>query len=267
MSATLQLDTIQNGGVNIQFEQGVASTATRQGIVTGLTTTTQNGQIAEVVALLAANSCSYGTAFPGNSNLVVKNVSIRTLDGSNNKKAAVTIEYVRVGDDDGSFVFHGSSAVSQETTNSDANGNPIVLSYTYPSGYWNSQLAGTTSSQRPQIPVMLPENTLYATGILQTTDPVGIQRKWSGYTNSDTWFGEKPNHWIVTQVNWEPFDLSASPPKYKFTFEFQCRRRGFVQTAYFEDETGHTPSNVVYGTGYKRIVVQGYRAFSELFPE
>ena len=104
-----------------------------------------------------------------------------------------------------------------------------------------------------------------STGIVQTSDPVALVRKWSGYTNENTWNGEKPNCWIVSQVNWEPFDLSQTPAKYKFTFEFQCRRKGFVQTVYFEDETGHTPAGVVYGTGYKRVVVQGTRAFPDPF--
>ena len=259
--ATVHSDWL--GGTNgITEESGVVTSATRTMLVTGLSSTDT------AIYNEAPTYCGVdiGDAYPGNSNLVCKTRDVSIFGSSDNRKARVVLGYASLAEDETQFIFHCTSSVSQETTNSDAKGNAISLSYTYPSDYWNTELAGTVGTQLAQMEVLLPERNLHATGVIQCADPDAVVKSWIGFVNSTPWKGEQANKWICIACNYDHFSLSASPPKYKFTFEFQCKRRGFTQLVYFRRaDDGEIPADVVYGAGYKRVIVQGYRDYTELF--
>jgi hypothetical protein len=254
--ATVYTDLVEVG-VNVTQVQGVNQSATRRLLVAGLSGSAVDTQLSEV---LGALTISYGTAFPGDPNLIAQRFDIKTAGPANNRKVYVDIEYVRYGDDDGTFVFHGGASVTEEQTNSDAHGNALTVQYTDPT-------TSVTDTQIQFAKVLIPEITLHTTGIKATADPVAVQKAWVGYVNSDSWRGYQPYHWMCTQCLWEPFDLNASPPKYKFTFDFQARRKSWEEFIYYHDTNGQLPSDAIPGIGTRYVLVQGTKAFGTEFPD
>jgi hypothetical protein len=238
------------GGLSASEEQGTFTTATRSFLVSGLTDS-DTGILDS--ALAASGIPDYGDSYPGNANLIVTKRDAKVLDESNNRKVRVDVTYQYLAADDGQFVFSGSTSITEETTNSDANGNAVTLTY-------------GDDTQLAEMSVTVAEITVSATGILAVVSPVQMQIDWIGYTNADAWNGLPPNHWLCTRCDWVPHDLAATPARYKFTFEFQAKRRGYVQNVYYRDSSGNIPPDLVYGVGRKRVVVQGYRSFGERFP-
>ena len=236
-------------------DQDTVTDVTVEYLVTGLSNTTTS-ILAD--ALAATNIPAYGDSFQSNANVICKSLDVEIEDPETRTTAKVTAHYTTVGLEDGNYVFRFSGALNEDVTNTDASGNLVTLSYT--------DASGVTTTQSPEFPVQLPELVATATGIEACADPVALILSWIGYTNSDVFMGQPPNHWLCTNVPCEPHDIDANPPKYKFTFEFQLKRKGWVQTVYFRDENGDVPSDIVYNVGYKRIVSQGYRSFSTKFP-
>jgi hypothetical protein len=221
-----------------------------------------------VEAMAASGIPEYGDALPGNPNIICKSVDCQVLSLENNRKAKVTANYTTLGLEDGNYIFRCTSSLNEEVTNSDANGNLVTLSYTYPTPYpQNPSLAGVTVEQTPEMSVQLPQIVLTATGIDAVSKPVAVVADWVGYVNSDSWQGFPPGCWLCTAVPFEPLDLDASPPRYKFTFEFQLNKRTWKQFVQFRDENGDIPTDLVYNFGKKRVYVQGSKAFGAKFPD
>lgn len=249
-------------------DQDTIVDATRTFLVTGLTATTAVGKWVEAMA--ASGIPAYGDALPGNPNIICKTVecSIAPNGPDTNFMATVTAKYTTLGLEDGNYIFRCTSSLNEEVTNSDANGNLVTLSYTYPDPYpQNPSLQGVTVTQTPEMSVQLPQIVLTATGIDAVSKPVAVVADWVGYVNSDSWQGFPPGCWLCTAVPFEPLDLDASPPRYKFTFEFQLNKKGWTQVVQFRDDNGDIPADLVYGVGRKRIVTQGYKAFGAKFPD
>lgn len=263
--ATVYADAIAHGELSVVDRQGTIESARRTFLVTGLVSTNY-----EIIgeALNTSGVPQYGDSFPGNDNIIVVNRNARVLDEDNNRKVVVEVEYTTLGLEDGNYRFQCSTSISEDSTSGDVNGNLVSLSYTYPVDYENPQYAGLTSTQAAELTVYRPESTLSTTGITATSNPNGIVDSWAGYLNSDQWQGGAAGTWMCTRCDWVPHDLDASPPKYKFTFEFQKKRASWTQTAYFRtDDTGKIPSDLVSGVGYKRVVTNPYRPFGDLFPD
>lgn len=234
-------------------------------LVTDLTST-GTGILAE--ALGTSGIPSYGDSFGSNANVICRGLDVAVDIGEDSKIARVTANYTTLGLEDGNYIFRCTSSLSEDITNSDANGNLVTVSYTYPYPYpTNPSLAGLTVTQSPEMPVQLPQIVLTATGIDPVSKPVAVVADWVGYINSDSWQGFPAGCWLCTAVPFEAHDLDASPPTYKFTFEFQLNKKGWNQLVQFRDENGDIPSNLTYGVGRKRIVVQGYKAFGSKFPD
>ena len=238
-------------------DQGAITNITRHFLVTGLDSGTPINRVAQ--ALNATGVPQYGDAYPGNAGVIAKSHRLRMLqDKDSTACAVISVDYVTVGQEDGFYVFHGDGSVSEEETDSDVEGHPIRVSYT--------DSGGTTYVQGKTVPFMDPQSTLSTTGIEPTSVPLTVQNQWNGYVNSDTWNGYPAGCWMCTRCSFTPHDLNESPPLYKFTFEFQLKRRGWTPTAYYIDPaTGEPPSDLVTNFGRKRVVVQGYRPFSDKF--
>ncbi len=257
------ISDILTGTISKSEDQDVAVSATRTALVTGLAST----DIAILDEALATAGVSYGSEFPGDANLICRTRDVEIYGPDDNRKCKITFGYVSRNNDDGLFLFHGSSSVNEDSTHSDALGNIVTVAYAYPSDYPDSAVAGKTISYSPDMIFQEPQQNLHTTGILPVSKIVPFITSWTGYTNSDSWQGYPPGCWMCTSITYDPHDMAASPPKYKITFEFQLKRRGWVQTVYFRDVNGDVPPDLVYGTGYKRVVVQGYRAFGGQFPD
>lgn len=236
-------------------DQDTVTDVTVEYLVTGLSGTT-TALLAD--ALAATNIPSYGDSFESNANVICKSLDVEILDPDTRTTAKVTAHYTTLGLEDGNYVFRFSGALNEDVTHSDVNGNLVRLSYT--------DSNGATTQQSPEMAVQLPELIATATGIESCADPVAFVLSWIGYTNKDVWAGQQPNSWLCTNVPCEPHDLDANPPKYKFTFEFQLKRRGWVQQVFFRDSEGNVPPDVVFNVGWKRIICQGLRDFSVKFP-
>ncbi len=248
---TAQMDVLDHGSVGFTEEQGTITSATRVGLVEGL-----SGTVAQRLAGAknATGVPAYGDAYPGNANLIARTIDVKLLLPHAPDMAVVTVDYTTIGNEDGFYRFHGSSSVTQETTNTDSGGNQITVSY-----------GGDT--QGAEVEFFRPQATLSATGIDAVSQPVAVQVAWAGFLNNDSWMGFPAGCWMCTRCDFAPHDLADSPPRYKFTFEFQLNTRGWTPTVKYTDPaTGIIPPDLTYGVGYKRVVVQGYRAFGEKFP-
>lgn len=265
MSATLTIDHISGGYLSVDVEQGVKRQATRTALVKGVTSSTADAIYTEIMGV--SGMPQYGDSYPGDDNLICVSHRIKSAGAASNRQYLVDIDYSRLADDDGQFIFHGTSSVSESQTNADRLGNAVVVTYTYPADYPNPLLAGKTQSYSPKMVFQEPQQNEHTTGIIATASIQALVASWSGYANSTAWHGFPAGCWLCTNVTWEPHDLAASPPKYKVTFEFQLRKRGWGQTVYFHNDQGEIPSDIVYGLGYKFVTVQGYRDFTERFPD
>lgn len=264
MAAAIICSDWGDSTLTAEERQGTVISATRCFLVGGLSQTTAN--ISE--ALSVSGMPADGDFYPGSNNLLVTSRQVSVLDKSSPSMAKVIVGYEQLGYEDGNFVFEGTSCISQDVTNSDSTGAAVLLSYTYGALDSNTQLAGTTETQFAQMEVLLPESTLTATGILSVSKPSALVDQWIGYINAAAWMGKPALHWMCTQVNFKIHNIASSPPRYKFTFEFQSKRKGYTQSVYFHrSDNGQIPSDVIFGTGYRRVIVQGYKDFTTLFPD
>lgn len=233
-------------------------------LVTGLTST-GTGILAE--ALATSGIPTYGDSFGSNANVICRGLDVAVDIGEDSKIARVTANYTTLGLEDGNYVFRCTSSLSEDVTTNDVNGNPVKLYYTYPADYADPSLAGVSVEQSPEMSVQLPQIVLTATGIDPVAKPVAVVADWVGRVNSDSWQGFPAGCWLCTAVPFEAHDLDASPPTYKFTFEFQLNRKGWTQYPHFRDVNGDIPTDLVYNFGKKRVVTQPPKAFGGKFPD
>ena len=85
--------------------------------------------------------------------------------------------------------------------------------------------------------------------------------------NSEPWAGGGVFTWIVTAVNYIPWDLSASPIEWLFNFEFQNDVAGWrPEIIYTDSRTGNPPDGIVAGVGRKFVVWFPSRDYRTLVP-
>jgi len=169
-------------------------------------------------------------------------------------------------------VEYGTSAGQQEVDTT-YSGAPVSVSYTYPADYpYDTSLQGKTVTQRGLLPMILPEATLIVRRheLLTVQEVVQVKRQYEGRVNSGPWGGD-PNakawEWLCNSITSRMVhtgvrnvDGTWTRPGWQVTYEFLQRIGGTVggwdQTVRFIDPvTGHAPSDLVSGTGYKGVLV------------
>jgi hypothetical protein len=234
--------------ISVREEGGAVAELVTTYHVTGLS---DNGEKTVIDAL--ASCPGYNTSPSGMPHLRLVQRTARMLDNSN-QDARVTLTYRPLGQDGFNFVFRGGTTAGQTETNQDANGNALVVHYTYPDPYpYNPNLSGQTDTQMATVTVFLPQSTLMADCVTQVDQPLYWSEFFSGGVNAFTWNGGAPHTWMCTRCDFEPWDLSTDPPTWKFDFEFQRKLDTWDQFYFWVDpNTGRPPSDLVAGVGIKQ---------------
>lgn len=167
----------------------------------------------------------------------------------------VNIEYK-----EGSFSFENTTrinigtSVSQVESNTDANGDPILVEYQYPTDYQlDPQKAGKTIKQGGTIQRPAPESTLVIKR-RETASPGDKSRIYSGKANSVSWSLDPtsdPRQWFCYSITGESDDGGAT---YDVEYTFHYREETWDQEVMFiNPDDGRPPPDLVVGTGLKIV--------------
>ncbi len=251
--------------INVVDQEGVTVGMTRQFLVTELTPTglpTPNDQ----ALYLTSGVPQHGDAAPGNTNLRVWQRTY-TMAQDTPTAAIIDVEYKTVADYANSFIFSGGSSIQQKQTDVDFFGNRIALSYTYPAGYPNTELAGETLTPSIDETVTVPHLTMTATGSLYVDYPNQIALDWINTINSTVWAGAPPGYWLCTACNFRGRDVGLGRAhlwEFDWTFEFNPES-WYVIAKYRSPDTGKVPDDVVDGVGVKAVDWYRPKNFNEIF--
>lgn len=245
--------------------EGALTSMRATALVTGLTDGDLDiiqSALTAVDASIAANSSPNAT-----SNLILKTRTPSLLPNQQGN-VKVACEWVSRAESEYGYVFRVVGSLAQIQSEVDRFGNQITVSHTYPNpNPANSEYAGQTIVQGGTISVMMGELTAIATGIESIAYPDGLVAEWLVKTNSTSWRGFGSGQWLCTNVQHQLHNYKTSPKKYKFTFEFQLRRRGWNEQVVFVDPVlGRPPSGLVAGVGIKTPVWYAQKDFNTKFP-
>jgi hypothetical protein len=234
--------------------------------VSGIDSANPVGYIAQVAT---AEAVPRQPIVVGGSLLVYKREAI-TISDQPNGKATVEIFYERpawqvVADESGQPAVTGGTSIQQVTTERDSQGEPILLSYTYPDD--DPDFPGETKTQGATIQPLEPRSTLTIPVVEETNQPGALSRDWVGYVNSDEWNGAGPRMWMCISAPFTPVDLSSNPHKWLLMYSFERAQITHDPEATFIDpRTGRPPADLVEDVGYKRIPYNPSRSFGAKFP-
>ena len=252
MAVVAYIDRIDT--LEAEEADGVIVRLVKRARVVGLTDTTH---VALFSALAAAGIPVSGATLAGAPELVLTRRITKLVEGD---RTAVDVDLVydhalNKGQSIdtphyGLVVGEVSASINQVGSNLDENGNPIVLSHTYPSS--DVDYAGQTKVQGGEITFAQPQVTVVYKGIKNTLYPWLVSRALVGNVNSTSWGGRPTGEWLCTACNYRPYD--GTNGRYEFSIEFQHNPDGWDPTAVFlDDRTGKPPSGLVQGTGYKTV--------------
>jgi hypothetical protein len=264
--ATVYMDMLDaDGGISYLERDGSPSRLVRRFKVTGLTGET-DWQLAEA-ARSALNSAgyTYNSAPTGEPGLTLTEVQITSVSGSTDTVEG-SVTYVAIGQEDNTFRFHVDAGLQQKQTQNDRWGNALVVSHTFPAN--DDDYPSETRTQLGEPPVLLPQMRLRATGIIRTYNPLFFAADWVGAVNGTWWAGGAPGTWLCTGAPASPVYLDATPPRWRFSFEFQYQPEGWNPLVYFRDarEGGKPPPNLVQGTGIYYADLYRPKDFRTVFP-
>lgn len=171
----------------------------------------------------------------------------------------------------------GTTSLSQESTNKDSEGNPIVLEYTYPEDYVDpntgalSSLAGKTVKQGGTVTKLIPETSFNYT----RTESAGssesygltllaLQAEYTGKVNKGSWILGPKTYleytWLCAGITWDTqdggknYDVTYSFSYRPKTINFEdTRNNGWKTTINFVRVDGNPAPDAVTGTSKKHI--------------
>ena len=163
----------------VTYEGNRATSIIETYLVTGLTQTDTYDAMAQAIA--TSGIPSYGDSHSSNSNLGVTRITPRTLNVDNPSKAYIEVEYGTWGSIGNStqFVFSGSTALQEVTSQNDAFGNQVTVTHTFPTGH--TLYSGETQTLGTEFQALAPHSTVSATGNVQTAYPHRWARSWTGH--------------------------------------------------------------------------------------
>jgi hypothetical protein len=253
---------LESGGIEGSEVESYVTSATAHYLVVGLTAT--DTSIIEE-ALNATNIPANASYMPGNTNLIVTRRDVR-INSQDPTKAEVSIQYQSIGEANATFIFSGGTSLTQINTQTDRYGNQITVSHTYGSDP-DPEYSGQTLTQGGDLPVLMPQTTLTATGRLPVAYPLEVSQFWVGSMNGNFWASGNPYTWLCTRADFRAIDLALTRPAvWEFTFEFQHKLDTWIPYAFFVDpRTGKPPAGIVIGTGTKLIDWYGIIDFNVIF--
>jgi hypothetical protein len=147
------------------------------------------------------------------------------------------------------------SSVVQTTTDTDATGTRITVSYS-PSG-----LAADTKTQGANLSILAPQTTLRFTRT-EDASPLAKARTFVGTVNRTAVFDSAAGTWLCTAITGRSADGGGS---YELTYEFQYESAGWQPKAiYIDPRTNRPPSDLVTDVGVKTVSIYPEREFKDL---
>lgn len=235
-----------NETITITERAGIIREVKRKAIKTGTW-----GTIPAAVTAIAGDA---GIPVVGNPlTMEGQTVYLEDRDITIKSRSIIEIEMTYRRQEEDEFTFRGSTSLQQITTQFALNGDQITVSHN-----------GVT--QGGSVDVLAPGSTLELEFVTASASPGSVSTDWTGKVNSDTWQGGAAGTWICMNVTFDPVDLTAATPKYRFTFSFEYREDGWDPTVVFIDpETGEPPDGLVDGTGVKTVVSYATKDFNTPF--
>lgn len=253
------LDIIDGAG--LKEVAGRIEEITRIARVEGITSSTNSGILSE--ALSASGLPAHASQHPDVSTLFVQERSVGP--GGPTHDAEVSLVYKRFDIGFGespepAIAIDGGTFLERKETQFDAGGSQITLVYPVP----NAGNPGVTQSG--SIRPLIPKTVIAFEVVEQIQYPGTLSQQWAGYLNNASWSGGAPRTWICTAARFRGFDLTASPPRWLFRYEFAYDEDGWDETAVFIDpESGLPPSDLTEGFGFKTINYNPARGFGSKF--
>lgn len=211
---------------------------------------------AEAVAAAVAACPDYLSRISTGDNLYVATHNA-TLDehGEVDYRVRVDVKYLPAHMLEGNYIFQVRGMVQTQESSRDCNGNLVVVDYYDPVQEITLYQTGTFQAAFPGVEIV-------ATGISATANPTDIVKNWLGYANSAQCWGFGEYCILCVDVSYEPWDLEAAIPKYKFKFSFQvitnqmgtsALESGYALFVMFKNSSGQTPSDVSLGNGIELV--------------
>jgi hypothetical protein len=241
--------------LSCEEEFGVVMSMTRIARVSGIdvsavTQEAQNGYRALNEALNDVGIPQYGEPLDDeeNINLILTKRSAKVID-----RDRVEIELVY-----SHFLGEGQYLISSDQTSmaqvygeTSANLNQTESAYETPENEDRISVEYNGVTQYGTINVLIPQETYTVRGIIDESIS-RLREKMLGIVNSQPWRGRDERTWLCTAINGNV--ISTDPLRSKVTIEFQYNSETWDPlVTYIDENTGRSPSDLVEGTGYKRI--------------
>lgn len=230
--ATTVADYIQGNDISLDKD---GFKITRAFLVSGVT-----GDADERMynAITDAGIPDRGDAHPGASlgSYVAYNIRCQLKDEKANGIFLVFVDYGLINqnvvpDDDQTPVESVGSSVSDQETNLDVNGDPLVVEYN------GDEQTGTVSIQYP--------NTILQYSRLETGSPLSKSLAYAGTINDATFKGCAAGTVLCTRIDGNGNSVTG----YSVTYEFQYKPGGWTSTVAYQDANGKVPPDVAPGNG------------------
>lgn len=219
----------------------------------------------EAVNAVIAVTGTFGAAHPTISTVEVAEFAPEQI-ASDIIRVVITYRVSGVTLQIGTYSIEVGTALSQQETNIDKNGDPIYVEYTYPDDYpLEPRLQGRTVRVGVTLSVLTPESSLRIVS-RETEEPGSASRFYVGKVNSGAFrFDEtaQPGTWIVMAITGRSEDGGVS---YIVTYELQYRADGWEQAAvYVDTQTGRPPSDLLDDVGKKFVQEHEEADFNTMF--
>lgn len=157
-------------------------------------------------------------------------------------------------------VVEVGASLSEQTTQRDADGNPITVSYTFPSTYADKQLAGQTFTQGGDVRIQLPITVLRETR-RETQDPRVKSREFMQRVNKFPVFSGAARTYLCSRINGRTTDGGKS---YEVGYEFLYNPLGWDATVVFRDPKTNLPIAAPTADAVKSVRIYSEIDFSRL---
>lgn len=162
------------------------------------------------------------------------------------------------------------ASVTSATSNKDASGKLITVSYTYPTGYNfdidpvtdKSRWEGKTDEVGKELSFLLPQTTLSFRKRI-SYNPESEAINFVGKINSSLWRGYAAKTWLCTGIVGRSSDAGST---YDVTYSFQYDPDHYWKqhAVYIDPRAGVPPKDLAAGTGDKWIDMQNTANFNLL---
>lgn len=132
----------------------------------------------------------------------------------------------------------------------------IVVGHTYATE--DTNFSDQTRYQTGEITIMQPHRTYTVQGVIDTRNPLQIEKDLLAKLNNGLWLDGEPATWMCTEVGFDVAGNTGQPmagtTRYLFNFQWQHNPDTWDPTAVFVDNrTGRPPSDLIDGFGRRTI--------------